>query len=121
MTFDIDVARSLGAVAAAKQRCSDLEPIQVALRHVFDEVSGALRAGPVYAAVQFYGDDVLLLDLRALAQRVANVFGGTEAAVAAYVAGDEGIVADVLRNARSIVDAPTFGFRVEKFRPQQVG
>ncbi|MFJ4170164.1 DUF6507 family protein [Paenarthrobacter sp. NPDC089714] len=121
MTFDIDVAKSLGVVAAAKAHCSELEPIRAAVRHTVDEVGGSLRAGPVFGALQFYGDDVLLLDLLALSQRIANVFGGTQAAVAAYVAGDEQLAADVLRNARSIVDAPTFSFRLDKFRARPMG
>ncbi|MFK0005425.1 DUF6507 family protein [Paenarthrobacter sp. NPDC090520] len=103
MTFDIDTGRTLAVVAASKQRMEQLPAVQAKLRHVCDDIRGALRSGPVYTAMESYEDSVLTVDVHGLARRTANVFGGTREAVAAYVACDEAMAATALANARSIV------------------
>ncbi len=89
MVYDVDTGRALAVVAAAKKRTGGLGPAQARLRHICDGVSGVLREGPVYVSVQLCAEMVLMPGLLALAQRTANIFGGAQAAIAAYVAGDE--------------------------------
>lgn len=117
MVYDIDTGRALAVVTAAKQRTGGLGPAQARLRQVCDEVSGALREGPVYVALQLYGDTVLMPGLQALAQRTANIFGGAQAAIAAYVAGDEQMATTSLAQTKSLDGWPGAGLRVERFRP----
>ncbi|MFF2841879.1 DUF6507 family protein [Paenarthrobacter sp. NPDC057981] len=99
--FEIDSGRALAVVAASRQRITVLPGVQSQLRHAFDALGGVLRSGPAYSALQYYADSVLITDVRALVQRTANIFGGAQAAVAAYVACDETMAATALANARS--------------------
>ncbi|AFR28283.1 hypothetical protein ARUE_c13640 [Arthrobacter sp. Rue61a] len=83
-------------------------------------MSGALRSGPVYVSLQLYGETVLMPGLQALAQRTANIFGGAQAAIAAYVAGDEQMATTSLAQTKSLDVWPGAGLRVERFRPVPV-
>jgi hypothetical protein len=103
VAFDIDTGRALAVVAASKQRMVGLPAVQAKLRHVCDDVRGVMRSGPAYAAIEHYEDSVLTVDVHGLAQRTTNIFGGTQAAVAAYVACDEAMAATAMTNARSTV------------------
>ncbi len=120
MVYDVDTGRSLAVVAAAKQRTGGLGPAQARLRHICDEVRGVLREGPVYVALQLCGETVLMPGLQGLAQRIANVFGGATAAIAAYIAGDEQMAATSLAQTKSLDGWPGAGLRVERFRPVPV-
>ncbi len=121
MVYDVDTGRALAVVAAAKQRTGGLGPAQARLRHICDEVSGVLREGPVYVALQLCGETVLMPGLQGLAQRIANIFGGAQAAIAAYVAGDEQMAATSSARAGSVVGGSALGLRVDRFRPLPVG
>ena len=103
MAFDIDTGRSLAVIAASKQRMAGLPAVQAKLRHVCDDVRGVLRSGPVYMAMEHFEDSVLTVDVHGLARRTANIFGGAQAAIAAYVACDEEMAATAMANARSTV------------------
>ncbi|MFE4195466.1 DUF6507 family protein [Paenarthrobacter sp. NPDC056912] len=121
MAYDIDSGGVLAVVAAVKQRTGGLGPVQAKLRHVRDELSGVLHGGPVHVALQLYGETVLMKGLWALAQRTANIFGGAQAAITAYVTGDEQMVATSLAHSGSVVAWSGLGFRVGRFCPVPVG
>jgi hypothetical protein len=121
LAYDIDSGGALAVVAASKQRTGGLGPLQARLRHVCDEVSGALPGGPVYVSAQLYGETVLMPGLQALAQRTANIFGGAQAAITAYVTGDEQMAVTSLAHACSVKDRSAMGFRVDRFSPFPVG
>ena len=121
MVYDVDTGGVLAVVAASKQRTSGLGQVQARLRQVCDEVSGVLREGPVYVSVQLCAEMVLIPGLLALAQRTANIFGGAQAAIAAYVAGDEQMATTSLAQTKSLDGWPGAGFRVDRFRSVPVG
>lgn len=125
MSYDIDAERVFALVSAVRARASGLEPLRMALHaHLgqLDSVlgSGSLASGPVAQAARSYADSVLMPDMQAFAQRIANILGGTESAAAAYMAGDQRMAENAARNAAS-VERPAYpGFRAERFRPQVV-
>lgn len=121
MAYDIEPDRALAVVAAAKHRSEELDTVRVAFQGILDQLNAALDSGPVAQAAQSYSDAVLMPDLQALGQRMANIFGGAQSAVSAYVAGDEQMVSTAVRNAHSVADFKDAGFRAHKFQPQPVG
>lgn len=121
MAYDFDTGGALVVVAAAKERTTELGPVQAKFRHVRDGLSGVLRSGPTYVSLQRYGETVLMPGLQALAQRTANIFGAAQAAITAYVTGDEQMAATSLAHSGSVADWSGLGFRADKFRPVPVG
>jgi Family of unknown function (DUF6507) len=120
VSYDIDAERVLALVSAVRGRTSELETVRAGIRTQLDQLDSLLASGLVFQTSRPYADGVLMPDLQALAQRIANVLGGTEAAAAAYVAGDERMAETAARSAAS-VERPAYpGFRADRFRPQVV-